>query len=70
MTDKEVDGFYSIAHWDYSPDDWAPSIVDSLKDLRDNVEKKLAMVHEGTTVHTEYLMFLEQLDGIIEQCKC
>jgi len=33
--------------------------------LREDVERKLAMVHEGTTVHTDYLLFLKQIDDIL-----
>ena len=47
----------------------APSLKEGLEHLRETVEQKLALVHEGTTVHTDYLICLQELDKLIDMCE-
>jgi hypothetical protein len=42
------------------------STKDSLRNLREVVEQKLALVNEGTASHTGYLLFLDEIDRLLE----
>lgn len=56
-----------ISSFDYDAAEDTVDLRTQLIDLRTSMERKLEMYHEGTTVHTQYLMFLEELDGIVAE---
>jgi hypothetical protein len=47
-------------------DSQASTIKEDLTSLRTTIEQKLEMYHEGTVVHTQYTLFLEEVDKILE----